>query len=171
MCRPSCVHIPLPAAFFQDFHSVRFIIPLGFPFSLIPDCFQGIIQFFIGHAFQLSLGLFALGFLVLRVMGQQLVNHVAAFLVHVHNRFSVFDDVISFHGDNLLLIWQNISGGGELSTKTATMGLRHTKKRGTSFPVPLSKGHILAQSRISISLPQQTGMGSPALICSVRLQI
>ncbi len=45
------------------------------------------------------------------------------------------------------------------------------KKRGTSFPVPLSKGRIFAQSRISISLPQQTGMGSPALICSVRLQI
>ena len=33
------------------------------------------------------------------------------------------------------------------------------KKRGTSFPVPLSKGRIFAQSRISISLPQQEGMG------------
>ena len=45
-----------------------------------------------------------------------------------------------------------------------------TKKRGTSSPVPLICD-ISAQSKISISLPQQTGMGSPALICSVRLQI
>ena len=44
------------------------------------------------------------------------------------------------------------------------------KKRETGFPVSL-KLSFSRQSRISISLPQQTGMGWPALMCSVRLQI
>ena len=57
-----------------------------------------------------------------------------------------------------------------LSFIAVSWGALTAKKRETGFPVPLGMGRIFAQSRISISLPQQTGMGSPALICSVRLQ-
>ncbi len=44
-----------------NFHSVRIIILFGSLVRLMLDCFQGIIQFFIGHALILGRGLFALG--------------------------------------------------------------------------------------------------------------